>query len=98
VPASFALLLAHECRDRGRSFAHLTFGDGRHLLSLVITRREHGESLGAGHRRAARDGFQLAALETEQFFVYTVSDLHAQENADILGALAPEIRDFLDQA
>jgi len=77
---------------------HLTFGDGRHQLSLVITRRENGESLGGGVRRAARDHFHLAAFETDQFFVYTVSDLPAEANANILAAFAPEVRAFLDQA
>ena len=98
VPADFALVLAHECHDQGRSFVHLTFGDGQHLFSLIITRRQDGESLGAGVRRAASDQFHLAAFETGQFFVYTVSDLKAQANADVLAALAPEIRAFLNQA
>jgi hypothetical protein len=98
VPSDFALLLAHECHDQGRSFVHLTFGDGRHLLSLVITRRENGESLGANQRRAASDRFQLAAFQTDQYFVYTVSDLPSQANADILAGFAPELRAFLDQA
>ena len=98
VPSDFALLLAHECQDQGRSFVHLTFGDGLHLLSLVITRRENDESLGVGVRRAARGRFQLAAFETGDFFVYTVSDLSAQANANVLAAFAPEIRAFLDQA
>jgi hypothetical protein len=98
VPSDFALLLAHQCRDQGRSFLHLTFGDGRHLLSLVITRRANGESLGAADRRAARKHYQLAAFETDQFFVYTVSDLEAQANADVLATFAPELRAYLDQA
>jgi hypothetical protein len=98
VPPEFALILAHECREQGRSFVHLTFGDGRHLLSVLITRREGGESLGHGTRQAARDHFQLAAFESGDFFVYTVSDLPARANADILVALAPSLRAFLDQA
>ena len=98
VPPEFALILAHECREQGRSFVHLTFGDGRHLLSVLITRREGGESLGHGTRQAARDHFQLAAFESGDFFVYTVSDLPARANADILAALAPSLRAFLDQA
>ena len=32
VPSELTLILAHECQDQGRSFVHLTFGDGRHLL------------------------------------------------------------------
>ena len=98
VPSEFTLILAHECRDQGRSFAHLTFGDGRHLLSVLVARRERGESLGNGTRQAARDDFQLAAFESSEFFVYTVSDLPARANADILAAFAPGLRAFLDQA
>jgi hypothetical protein len=98
VPPEFALILAHECREQGRSFVHLTFGDGRHLLSVLISRKERGESLGNGVRVAARDRFQLAAFESGEFFVYTVSDLPARANADILAAFAPSLRAFLDQA
>ena len=98
VPPEFALVLAHECRERGRTFVHLTFGDGRHLLSVLITRREHGESLGNGTRQATRDRFQLAAEESGEFVVYTVSDLPAKTNADILAVFAPGLRAFLAQA
>jgi hypothetical protein len=98
VPSGFTLILAHECQAHGRRFVHLTFGDGRHLLSVAITRRERGESLGSGTREAARDRFQLAAFESGEFFVYTVSDLPAQANANILEAFAPALRAFLDRA
>jgi len=97
VPAELALVLAHECQDQGRIFIHLTFGDGQHLLSVVITRREGGESLGSGTRQAVRDRFQLAAFETSEFFVYTVSDLPAQVNANVLAQLSPAVGKFLTQ-
>jgi hypothetical protein len=95
VPASLGLILAHECQDRGRRFVHLTFGDGRHLLSLVITRRQSGESLGNGVRQATREQFHLAAFQTGDFLIYTVSDFPPQKNAEILTALAPSLRNFL---
>ena len=97
VPSEFAFMLAHECQDQERNFIHLKFGDGRHLLSVVITRREKGESLGNGMRQAVRDHFQLAAFETSEFFVYTVSDLTAQSNANVLAHLAPAVRKVLTQ-
>ena len=98
VPPEFALVLAHECREQGRTFVHLTFGDGRHLLSVLITHKESREFLGDGTRQAARDHFQLAAVESGDFFVYTVSDLPARANADILASFEPSVRAFLDQA
>jgi hypothetical protein len=97
VPSELALIVAHECQDRGRNFIHLTFSDGQHLLSVVITRRESGESLGKGMRQAYRDHFQLAAFETSEFFVYTVSDLPAQANAEVLAQLSPAVQNFLTQ-
>jgi hypothetical protein len=98
VPREFTLILAHECREQNRTFVHLTFGDGRHLLSVLIARRERGESHGRGTRQAVRDRFQLAALESGEFVVYAVSDLPAQANAEILAAFAPSLRAFLDRA
>ena len=97
VPPEFALILAHECREQGRSFVHLTFGDGRHLLSVLITRRERGESLGNGTRQAARDHFQLAAMESGEFVVYTVSDLPAQANTAVLAQISPAVQRFFTQ-
>ena len=98
VPPEFSLILAHECREQGRTFVHLMFGDSRHLLSVLITHRESGEFLGDGTRQAARDHFQLAAVESGDFVVYTVSDLPARANADILASFEPSVRAFLDQA
>jgi anti-sigma factor RsiW len=98
VPPRFALLLAHECREQDHNFVHLTFSDGRHLLSVLITRRVRSESLGQRTRQASRDHFQLAAFESGEFFFSTVSDLPARVNADILAAFAPGLLTFLDHA
>jgi hypothetical protein len=97
VPTDFSLILAHECQDQGRSFIHLTFGDGQHLMSVVIARKGSDESLGNGMRQAARDRFQLAAFESGNFFVYTVSDLPAQANTSVLAQISPAVQGFLTQ-
>ena len=97
VPSEFSLNLAHECQDQGRSFVHLTFDDGQHLMSVVIARRVSGESLGHGMRQAARDRFQLAAFQSGEFFVYTVSDLPAQANTSVLAQISPAVQGFLTQ-
>jgi hypothetical protein len=64
-------------------------------MSVVITRRQDGESLGAGMRLASREPYQLAAFQAGDYFVYAVSDLPPKENAQILTALAPSIQNFL---
>jgi hypothetical protein len=90
-------MLAHECQDQGRSFVHLTFGDGQHLMSVVIARKGSGESLGNGMRQAARDRLQLAAFESGEFFIYTVSDLPAEANTRVLAQISPAVERFLSR-
>jgi anti-sigma factor (TIGR02949 family) len=109
LPADLPLVLAHECRYNGRKFIHLTFQNGRTLLSLVIARKQEGESLdganllpalsqsGIPMYAAGAKGFQVAALESRGFLVYTVSDLSQTENLGVLAALAPSLRNFLNQ-
>jgi len=109
LPAHLPLVLAHECRYHSRNFVHLTFQNGRTLLSLVIARKQDGESLdGANLPRglsqvgipmytAASGGFHVAAFESRGFLVYTVSDLSQTDNLDVLAVLAPSLQDFLNQ-
>ena len=54
VPGDLPLVSAHECRYHGRKFVHLTFGNNRSLLSLVIARKQDGELLGTGCVRLER--------------------------------------------
>ena len=109
VPADLPLVLAHECRYHGRNFVHLTFQNGRTLLSLVIAKKQDGESLdGANLPRALSQagipmytasarGFEVAAFESRGFLVYTVSDLSQTNNLGVLAALAPSLQNFLNQ-
>ena len=109
VPADLPLVLAHECRYHGRNFVHLTFQNGRTLLSLVIAKKQDGESLdganllpalsqsGIPMYTAGARGFQVAAFESRGFLVYTVSDLSQTDNLGVLAALAPPLQNFLNQ-
>ncbi len=109
LPADLPLVLAHECRYHGRDFVHLTFQNGRSLLSLVIAKKQDGESLenanllpalsesGIPMYAAGASGFQVAAFESRGFLVYTVSDLSQTDNLGVLAALAPSLQKFLNQ-
>jgi len=109
VPADIPLLLAHECRYHGRTFVHLTFRNESNLLSLVIAHKESGESLSTANvlptlsesgipvYAAGVRQFQVAAFESRNFFVYTISDLSHQKNRDVLVALAPALQHLLNQ-
>jgi hypothetical protein len=97
VPGDLPLVTAHECRYHGRKFVHLTFGNKRSLLSLVIARKQDGEVLGMGTHTAGAQKFQVAAFESRDYLVYTVSDLPRQANLDILTAVAPSLEKLLNQ-
>jgi anti-sigma factor (TIGR02949 family) len=109
IPADLPLILAHECRYHGRNFVHLTFQNGRSLLSLVIAKKQDGESLDSANLlpalpqsgipmyTAGASGFQVAAFESRVFLVYTVSDLSQTDNLGVLAALAPSLQNFLNQ-
>ena len=98
VPGELPLVTAHECRYHGRKFVHLTFGNNRSLLSLVIARKEDGELLGTGIHTAGAQKFQVAAFESRDYLVYMVSDRPRQANLDILTAAAPALEKFLNQS
>ena len=109
LPAELPLVLAHECHYRGRTFVHLTFRNGSTLLSLVIAKKQGGESLDGANLlpalsqsgipvyTAGAKGFQVAAFESRGFLVYTVSDLSRTDNLAVLASLAPSLQTFLDQ-
>jgi hypothetical protein len=104
VPEGYRLVMAHVCQYKGRPFTHLTFRNGKSVLSLMITKRGVGESLGAEQLRATRTAsgldlyvsavqkYQIAAFETPGHIVYVVSDLAPQQNLQVLADLAPTVR------
>ena len=97
VTRGLPLVLAHECDFEGRRFVHLTFRNDQGLLSLVIARKQDSEALGSGIHEAGASGYQVAAVETGEFLVFTVSDLSSSNNLDVMVALAPAVQNFLNQ-
>jgi len=107
VPARLPLSIAHECSYEGRKFVHLTFRQGTGLLSVVIARKQDGESLhdsrltpvlfpsGVPVYADSAGHNEVSAFETDRFLVYTVSELSRSENLKVLTALAPALHDFL---
>jgi hypothetical protein len=99
---------AHQCSYAGRKFIHLTFEKAGSLLSLVIARRDSGESLAglspASHPsgipiyQSGADRYQVAGFDAGNFLAYVVSELKSQANLQIAVALAPGVREFLMKA
>jgi hypothetical protein len=105
IPAEYRIILAHQCGYQGRRFVHLTLTNGSNLLSLVITRKQPGETLqtqtGAGRvmgvalYQSAAGNYDVAGFETDQFLAYIVSDLGAKQNFQIASTVAPAVYHFL---
>jgi len=105
VPEGFRIILAHQCGYQGRRFVHLTLTNGSSLLSLVITRRQPGESMqalsvadhasGVPVYQTVAQNYDVAGFETDQFLAYVVSELGARQNLAIAYALAPSVHQFL---
>jgi anti-sigma factor (TIGR02949 family) len=105
MPGSYRLIMAHQCGYNGRRFTHLTLVNGTNLVSLVIARKNPGESLrnlspalpstGIPVYHSAAERYEIASFETPQFLAFVVSDLSSRRNLQIAGALAPAVGDFL---
>lgn len=105
VPEEYRIILAHQCGYQGRRFVHLTLSNGSNLLSLVITRKQAGETLhglatsrqpsGVPIYQATARNYDVAGFETDQFLAYVVSDLGAKQNLEIAANLAPSVHHFL---
>lgn len=110
VPAGTRVELAHQCRYRGRKFVHLAIRGESQLVSLVIARKQDGESFeieglmpalvqsGLPVYKATAQKFEIASFETSGHLVYLVSDLPGEQNQERLLAMAPAIRDALNKA
>jgi hypothetical protein len=105
IPDGYRIVMAHQCGYLNRRYIHLTLENGGNLLSLVIARKQDGESF-AGLSPATTQGgipvyqsaagrFQVAGFEAGQFFAYIVSDLKSRANLEVASALAPSVRNLL---
>ncbi len=102
APKGFTLITAHRCSFRGRRFVHLALEGEDGLLSLVITRKEAGESLAAVLKeqggevyRDSAGPFRLAAYETPGHLAFAVSEITGERNAQFLIALTPDLQRVL---
>jgi hypothetical protein len=107
VPDEYRVIMAHQCGYGGRRFVHLTLSNGSNLLSLVIARKQPGESLhalppalqtgGVPVYQAAAQRYEVAGFETDRYLAFVVSDLSARNNLQLAGKLAPAVHAFLSK-
>jgi hypothetical protein len=105
VPEGYRIVMAHQCSYGGRKYIHLTLEKGGEFLSLVIARKNPGESVvglssadtssGIPIYQSAAGRYKVAGFDAGDFLAYIVSDLKGKANLQIASNLAPGIREFL---
>jgi anti-sigma factor (TIGR02949 family) len=105
VPEGYKVVLAHQCTYAGRRFVHLTARKGTDVISLVITRKNDGETFralspganasGVPVYQASTESYQVAGFESEHYLAFVVSTLKGKANLQIAEALAPTVRQLL---
>jgi hypothetical protein len=98
------MILAHHCSYLKRQFVHLTLEKDGRLLSLVIARKQDGESFtnltpntehGTPIYQSNAGHYQVAAFDAGNFFAYVISDMKSKSNLQVAVAAAPAIREVL---
>jgi anti-sigma factor RsiW len=105
VPAGYRIVMAHQCTYNERKFVHFTMERNGTLLSLVIARKQPGDSLeglsvsgdpaGTPIFESGAQRYQVAGFDAGNFLAYVVSDLKGAVNLQVASDLAPVVRDFL---
>lgn len=109
VPADYQILMAHQCGYQSRRFVHVVLRNGSRLLSIVLTRKSDGEGFSAEQLAPAlseagvsiytssAQRFETAAFESRDYAVYVISDLPKEDNAEMMRAMAPRLKTFLNK-
>ena len=104
VPSGYRVLDAHRCDYQGREFMHLVMNQGSRFVSVVVVKREAGESFAAARLvpALAQSGiafyqqgtgsYQVAGFESGQHLVYVISDLPPDQNQRLMLAMAGDLQ------
>lgn len=104
APEGYTVISAHHCSYLKRSFVHLTLEKDGKLMSLVVARKQEGESFtnltptnvdGTPIFQSTAGHYQVAAFDAGNFFAYVISDMKSQTNLQVAMAAAPAIREVL---
>jgi Putative zinc-finger len=107
ITDDYVIATAHRCSYHGRQFVHMVLRSDDKLLSLIITKRQPGESfrdadLPAGQSaagfpiyQAAAERFEIAGFEAGDHLAFVISDMPQQDVMAWANRLAPPVHSFL---
>jgi anti-sigma factor (TIGR02949 family) len=100
LPADYQVILAHRCSYGGRHYIHFVMKNQSHLLSIVLTEKEAGDSFAslnpiqAGEipiYQASAQKFQVLGFESRRYLAYVISDLNQAGSLEIAESVAPAV-------
>jgi anti-sigma factor (TIGR02949 family) len=105
VSDRYRVIMAHQCGYAGRKYIHLTLESKGELVSLVIARKNAGESMtglapatsisGIPVYQAAAQRYEVAAFDAGQYLAFIVSELPGKTNLQIAANIAAPVHEFL---
>jgi hypothetical protein len=105
IPDGYRVILAHQCGYAGRRYIHVTLQNGTSLISLVITRKQPGESFSGLSPalpsseipvyQSAAHRYEVASFDAGSYLAFVVSELRDPMNLQIAAQLAPTVHEFL---
>lgn len=101
IPKSWRVVMAHQCSYLGRHYVHVIMSDGGQPISLVIARKQDGESF-EGMRPSITAGavpvfqdetavYRVAGFETREYLTFLVSAPENTQNLDTVAKLVPGV-------
>ena len=107
APEGYRCVMAHQCSYAGRKYIHLTLRNGDKVLSLVITRKDAGETMagmpavrqvsGIPVYEAKAGQYQIAGFETPGYMAYVISEMSRNKNLELTAGLAPAVSRLLER-
>lgn len=103
----YRVLQGHRCSVNGRPYEHIILRGDHGLMSVVVTRKQPGESFPRGvlapvlnasgipMHDARLDDLAVSGFETRDFLVFVVSNLSGNANLEVAESLAPRVRGVL---
>ena len=101
VPKEWRVVMAHQCSYLGRKYVHVTLREGGNLISLVIARKQRGETFdgvvpvarvnGIALYQGVAESYRVAGFEAGEFLAFVVSDLGNSENLQTAELLSPGV-------
>lgn len=93
-------LEAHSCIINGRQFAHVVIKYQDRIVSVLMTKREDGDTTKDSDAISCQsaDGLRVACFESGKYSVFVVSDLEESDNLLVARTISPSVKKHIEKS